>query len=54
MCANSYYAQKPEEALAALMNKELNVNVSPEAVRLFVLLRWSRISVLAHQVHDNG
>ncbi|API52870.1 hypothetical protein BMW22_15705 [Rhizobium leguminosarum] len=39
-------------SVAALMRRDLNVDVSEAQVRLFVLARWDRIKLLAHAIHD--
>lgn len=44
----------PEKTLAEVMKRDLNVEVSPEALRLFILMRWDRVSLLAHAIHTKG
>lgn len=43
---------KPEGKLSALMYRELQVSVSQRELRLFIKAHWSKISALAHQIHD--
>lgn len=44
----------PEKTLAEIMKRDLNVEVNPEALRLFLLARWDRVSLLAHIIHTKG
>ena len=43
--------EKPEVLLAREMCRELGVDVNSQALRMFIRSRWSRISVLAHEIH---
>ena len=40
-------------ALAALMRDKLDVNINSNQLRLFLAVYWSRVSSLAHTIHDN-
>lgn len=56
MCTRGYEAEvtPPEKTLAEAMKRDLGVDISPEALRLFILMRWDRISLLAHVIHEKG
>jgi hypothetical protein len=56
MCLGGATAEvtPPEKTLAEAMKRDLGVDVSPEALRLFILMRWDRISLLAHVIHEKG
>lgn len=41
----------PENILAELIKRDLEVDVEPECIKHFVLNRWDRIHVLAHRIH---
>lgn len=42
----------PEVALAALVKDDLGVSVDAQALRMFVLLRWEKITGAAHAIHN--
>jgi hypothetical protein len=45
------------EQLARLMERELNYpegHINPVALRLFIKAYWSRVSMLAHAIHEEG
>ena len=42
---------EPEKLLAELFKDDLNVDIHPQALRMFIRTRWSRISTLAHNNH---
>lgn len=47
--------EKPEVSLAREFEKNLGLSagtMDPVALRLFLLHRWSRVTVLAHAIHD--
>lgn len=46
--------QRPAEKLAMLMNKDLGTAISARTLELFIIARWSRISALAHDIHDSA
>lgn len=46
--------ERPEVALAKEFEKNLGAKMDPVALRLFLLHRWSRVTVLAHAIHDDG
>lgn len=53
MCGElAFNVTKTEEALAALIESDLGVAVSPILLRLWLNTRWNRVSSLAHQIHD--
>ena len=39
--------------LAVLMEHQLDVKLDPIALRLFIQAHWSRISTLAHIIHED-
>ena len=41
----------PEIRLANLIKEELNVDINPQALRMFIRSKWNRVSVLAHSIH---
>lgn len=45
-------ARKPHDKLAELMSRELGASINAPALRLFLKHHWSKVSVLAHAVHD--
>lgn len=53
MCQGGGYSGAAEK-LAHLMNKDLGTSVSPSTLELFILARWTRISALAHDIHDKA
>lgn len=44
----------PEKVLAAMMARDLGVTVEPRTLRLFLQARWSKVSALAHRIHEDG
>lgn len=56
MCSNvpTVEATPPEQTLAEAMKKDLGVDISPQALRLFILARWDRVTVLAHAIHERN
>lgn len=46
-------ARRAAEDQVALMRDKLNVSIDPVAWRLFLRLYFSRMSSLAHTIHDN-
>lgn len=44
--------RQPEEKLADLMARQMLVTVPPLLLRIFILDHWSKVSALAHQIHD--
>jgi hypothetical protein len=42
----------PEQKLATLMNRELGSAINKRELRLFIKAHWSKISTLAHAIHD--
>jgi hypothetical protein len=57
MCGNPELrtvTQPPHKRLASLMNRELGTDIDPRLLRLFIKHHWSKVSTLAHQIHDEG
>lgn len=46
--------RKPEQKLADLMRRELDITIDPIALRLFLRGNWDRVAGLAHAIHDAG
>lgn len=44
----------PERALADQFSRYLGVDINPQALRMFIISRWNRITPLAHQIHDKA
>jgi len=42
------------QKLAKLMKRELEVDIDPRMLRLFLLAHWSKVQGLAHAIHDNA
>jgi hypothetical protein len=42
----------PEVLLAKAFKDDLNVDINPQALRMFIRMRWLRVSGLAHAIHD--
>lgn len=42
----------PEMRLSRLMSRELDVTVDPRLLRLFLKHHWSKVSALAHEIHE--
>jgi hypothetical protein len=42
---------EPETLLAKLFKDDLNVDMHPQALRMFIRARWSKVSTLAHNIH---
>jgi len=42
----------PEQTLAKCFREDLGVEINPQALRMFIRMRWDRISTLAHRIHD--
>lgn len=40
------------EKLANLMHREMGVTISPALLRLFLRSHWAKVSMLAHQIHE--
>jgi hypothetical protein len=43
---------KPEYKLADMMTRDLAVKIDPNLLRLFLQLHWTKITKLAHDIHD--
>jgi hypothetical protein len=52
MCGGGIDVRTPHQKLAELMSRELGVSINAPALRLFLKHHWSKVSVLAHAVHD--
>lgn len=46
-------ALAPEKSLATMLKSDLGLEVNPQALRMFVRARWSRVSKLAHAIHES-
>lgn len=46
------FKEEPEVSLAKAFKSDLNVDINPQALRMFIRTRWSRISTLAHKIHE--
>ena len=44
----------PEDTLSVAIKADLGVEIDPKALRLFILMRWDRVTVLAHAIHERG
>lgn len=42
----------PEERMATMIKEDLGITVNPQALRMFIRMRWARLSKAAHEVHD--
>lgn len=51
MCLGKTEWEKPEVLLASEFQKELGVEINPQALRMFIRSRWWKISGLAHSIH---
>lgn len=53
MCRETGTEEKfPERRLAELFKAELNVDMEPQALRMFVRHNWRLITAYAHAIHD--
>lgn len=43
--------ERPEVLLAKEFSNELGIDINPQALRIFIRSKWSRISTLAHSIH---
>jgi len=41
-----------QEKLATLMLREMDVEVNPKVLRMFIRAHWTKISLLAHAIHE--
>lgn len=41
-----------EEVLVEMIKEDLGVDINPQAWRMFIRTRWSRISPLAHRINE--
>ena len=44
----------PEEKLAKTIKDDLGVEISPQALRMLIRMRWGHILALAHIIHRAG
>jgi hypothetical protein len=42
----------PEDRIATMVQQDFGVRLSPQAIRMFIRLRWARVSKAAHEIHD--
>jgi hypothetical protein len=54
MCIGGYAEskEKPEVLLAKAFKDDLGVEINPQALRMFIRMRWIRVAGLAHAIHD--
>lgn len=46
-------SDKPShEQLAEMFQQDLGVTIAPQALRMFIRMRWDKIHVLAHRIHE--
>lgn len=45
-------AKRAAALLSQIMERELGVQIHPTAMKIFVEANWSRLSPLAHKIHD--
>lgn len=50
-CLAPIYTIPPEETLARMLKDDLSIEISPQALRMFIRFRWETISKLAHDIH---
>lgn len=43
----------PEILLAKAFKDDLGVDINPQAMRMFIRMRWKRVSTLAHKIHGD-
>ena len=58
MCEHPYNypslpPEAPEVALARLIKRELGADIDSKALPLFLRHKWSRVTALAHKIHDS-
>jgi hypothetical protein len=41
-----------ERKIARLLKEDLNVDVNPQALRVFIRARWAELSLCAHRIHE--
>lgn len=52
MCTDPQPERNPEILLAKAFKEDLGVEINPQALRMFIRMRWSRVSALAHLIHE--
>jgi hypothetical protein len=51
--STSYTVDKSaHEKLADLMSREMDVQVNPKVLRMFIRAHWSKVSLLSHAIHE--
>jgi hypothetical protein len=50
--ARELAAPAPEVLLARTLANDLNVQINPMALRMFIWAHWERVSTLGHKIHD--
>ena len=45
-------SEAPEVLLSRAFKQDLNVEINPQALRMFIRSRWDRVQKLAHKIHD--
>lgn len=57
MCGNDIPGERQdsrtsEQIMVDMMREDLGITINPEAWRMFIRLRFSRLAPLAHRIHD--
>ncbi len=51
--STTYHVDKSaHDKLSELMKREMDVSVNPKVLRMFIRAHWSKISMLAHAIHE--
>lgn len=55
MCMNAADCRhdEPEQRLSRLFKSELNIDISPDALRIFVRSQWKLVAAYAHAIHGS-
>lgn len=43
-----------EQKISDMLSRDTGCVVPPKLMRLFIVANWSRLSVLAHKIHDEA
>jgi len=52
MCEDQRASPKAEITLSRLIEKETGASIEPKLLRLFIKAKWSRVTTLAHSIHE--
>jgi len=52
MCNSTPDLRFPEERLADLIYREAGVKIDKHVIRMFIRANWSKVSALAHAIHE--